>query len=322
MKLGESMFVWRKSLNIFFCLCWTSICLRAAQFEPTVLEENVAVADSESHELTFSKPDGAGFADFEPGDLIVLRKKGIIPHDIHVYALSYFNQIGSKLKIMIDPRYRLRMEGLPSMFQPLSAQLCGAEVGERSYEIKVLKARIPLSFFSGSISMIGFGKAVTRQIGILRYIEEHMDQVQPGAFISMVHSVSYKEKNNIFLQEEFRRLESSLRGVFSYKPYLTGPPPGNIRFQKVDPETGVSALEHYLDTWAVRMQNENGILFWSFLVTAPDATYKEESKIEAEFEALLATRRMEFPAKTPYRVFRSTWDVTKLTPSWFHTSAE
>lgn len=309
---------------LFFASLVTSTSALAAKFEKAQIVENIPIVDvGGSHEITFVKPDGGAFEGFVPGDLIVLRKNSIVPHDIHVYALSYFTHTGDRIKIIVDSRYRFNMDEsmIPSIFQPLSLQLCKSSVLDDSYEIKVLHANIPLNFFSGPISMVGFGKAVTRQVGFLRYIEENFADLQQGSpvsqsLITLVHSVSVKDQNSIFLKEEFMRIQRALRGVFVYQTYLTGSPEGKPRLQKKSAD-GLSALDRFFTSFSQEIIERNITKSWGFLVTAPDATYKQESKIEDEYEAIITERRRIDSDHTPDQVFRSKWKVTDLSPGWF-----
>lgn len=300
---------------LFFASFFTSTIALAATFETARIVGNVPVANGGgSHEIAFVKPDRSAFEGFVPGDLIVLRKKGFEPHEIHVYALSYFTHKGDRIKIIVYPRER-------PFLKPLSLQLCESGVPNDSYEIKVLHAEIPLSFFSGPISMVGFGTAVTRQVGFLRYIEENFEALQrenrdSQSLIELVHSVSSKDKDSIFLKAEFERIQKALPGVFTYQTYLTGPPPGKPRFQKKS-LAGVSALDQFFDSFSQNMIERNITQPWGFLVTGPDATCKQESAIEDEYEAIIAERRGLDPDHTPLHVFRSKWEETKLTPDWF-----
>jgi hypothetical protein len=163
-------------LYVVFSVAWVSLSAVSANHDPTPLDSarkmvgnlvfgkgyHVATIkkiipkeEDGAFEITFSisspglKPEKI----HHPGDLIQLRKssKSCEIHEPHIYALSEFSRGHEEgiylCKIIITPRYRLGVKSAPSIFQPLSTQLCRSEVGNTSYRIRFLQANIEEEFW-------------------------------------------------------------------------------------------------------------------------------------------------------------------------------
>jgi hypothetical protein len=169
-------------------------------------------------------------------------------------------------------------------------------------------------------NFLGLGSAVTRHLGVLRYLAEHREKLQLKYPIYLIHSYRanadlQKGKTRPFLEKEFRDLESdALSGIFTYIPYITNPDiPAVLRVHK-KPQFGSgyqekSFLEESLDQFLSIVRtidsDSDSHMKWNILI-AGYADYDQKSPSEDELEsAILALNHLSL-----HKIYRSRW--TKL----------
>lgn len=300
----------------FFALLSSSLLLFAeTQFERARITKIESIDNSHACEIEFEKSDATNFSDFAAGDLLELKNPWQMHHR-HVYSISRFNKGGTRLSIIVDQEYKTGYrQKLPSPMQHLSSQLCKAEPGDEKYHIKILKARAYSTntkddanfsaVWTRPIAMVGYGGAVTRQLGFLRHVADMKDNWNKHHPIWLIHIVHDGETH--FLETKFRELASSeLKGIFHYIAAPSNSSVGVPHFQEDIPGLR-SHFNYFLDEFIATLTKQNlNANDWTLLVAAHDATHYQRSEVEEELQEKFEAR-FHHDHEMSSRFIRSQW---------------